>query len=38
VANLGNGKVSPGADGTTVTVLLGSSPQVTESLRAALGA
>jgi len=38
VANLGNGKVSPGGDGTTVTVLLGSSPQVTESLRAALGA
>jgi len=38
VANLGDGKVSPGADGTTVTVLLGSSPQVTESLRAALGA
>jgi hypothetical protein len=38
VANLGNGKVSPGSDGTTVTVLLGSSPQVTEKLRAALGA
>src|SRR4029079_16249920 len=38
VAHLGDGKVSPGADGTTVTVLPGSSPQVTESLWAALGA
>jgi hypothetical protein len=37
VANLGNGKISPGADGTTVTVLLGSSPQITESLSTALG-
>src|SRR4029453_9039671 len=37
VASIGNGKISPGADGTTVTVLLGSSPQVTESLSTALG-
>jgi hypothetical protein len=38
VANLGNGKVSPGADGGTVTVVLGSSPEVTDKLVAALGA
>src|SRR5262245_55635466 len=36
VAKIGNGKVSPGADGT-VTVILGSSSQVTDQLAAALG-
>ena len=34
----GNGKVLPGADGSTVTVVLGSSQQVTDQLVAALGA
>jgi hypothetical protein len=38
VAGLGNGKLVPGADGTTVTVLLGSSPDVTDKLASALGA
>jgi hypothetical protein len=37
VANIGNGKVIPGADGKTVTVVLGSSPQVSDQLAAALG-
>ena len=38
VDQIGNGKVIPGADGSTVTVVLGSSPEVTSQLQAALGA
>ena len=38
VAKLGNGAVIPAADGTGVTVVLGSSPDVLQSLRSALGA
>jgi hypothetical protein len=37
VARIGSGKVVPGADGSTVTVVLGSSAQVTDQLAAALG-
>jgi len=38
VAKLGNGAVVPAADGTGVTVVLGSSPDTLQSLRSALGA
>jgi hypothetical protein len=37
VASLGNGKVSPGADDKSVTVLLASGDQEVEALRTALG-
>jgi hypothetical protein len=38
VASLGNGKLSGGAGGNGPTIVLGSSPQVTDKLVAALGA